>query len=120
MIDIVKAHGLIPIPVFNNEADLSINPKDIESKISSKTRIILIAHLFGATTQLKEIRKLKKKHPNILIVEDCAQSFKAPKDWIEHNWIDLSMISFGTIKTMSCFRGSLNFVKDTMLFNKMI
>ena len=119
MIDIIKAHGLVPISISNDEATLSISVKEIEKKISSRTKVILIAHLFGAMTSLEEVRKLKEKYPHILVVEDCAQGFRSPSEWCEHQWIDLSLISFGTIKTMSCFRGALSFIKDEAVFDKM-
>ena len=72
---IIRAGG-IPVFVDINENDFNINPDMIESKITSKTKVILPVHLFGKPCQMEKIIKLAKKH-NIGVVEDAAQAFGA-------------------------------------------
>lgn len=115
MIDIIKLHGLTPIPFDQNLSNMSIDYDDISKKITPKTKIVLIAHIFGAITPMSPLQKLKNKYPTLLVVEDYAQSFKTPRDWKDQEWVDVSMLSFGTIKTMSCLGGSLSFIRDSKL-----
>lgn len=54
----------------------NIDPKEIEKKITTRTRAILPVHLYGHCADMNNIMKLAKKH-GLLIIEDCAQAFTA-------------------------------------------
>jgi dTDP-4-amino-4,6-dideoxygalactose transaminase len=53
---------------------LNINPKDIEKKITKKTKAIYIIHYGGNACDMEEILKIKKKY-NLFLVEDAAHAF---------------------------------------------
>ena len=56
------------------EADyLTINPVEIEKKITEKTRAIIPVHLHGQAANMLEIMSIAEKH-DIFVIEDCAQS----------------------------------------------
>lgn len=64
------------IPVF---ADLdphsyNMDPKSIETKITSRTKAIVVVHLAGNAAEIDEICRIAKKH-NVYVIEDCAQSY---------------------------------------------
>jgi perosamine synthetase len=63
------------IPVFADiDLDnLCISPRDIEKKISFKTKAILPVHLFGAAAKIDEILDIAHKY-SIAVIEDCAQA----------------------------------------------
>ncbi len=72
----IKQAGLIPVLV---EADLdtfNFDFKDLESKITSKTKVVLPTHLYGQLTDMEKIFAFAKAH-HLLIVADCAQSHGA-------------------------------------------
>lgn len=115
---IVPAFGCIPIassvrwigasPIFVDiqETDYAIAQEKIVSKITSKTKAIIIAHLFGQITQvIYDVLQIAKKH-KIFVIEDAAQSFGAK---IENNgkWStagtigDISCLSFSSEKLFS-------------------
>ena len=54
----------------------NLDPKDIERKITSKTKAILPVHLYGYPANMPEIMAIAKKH-NLKVIEDCAQSHLA-------------------------------------------
>ena len=56
-----------------NLKDFSIDTTKIRKAITSKTKVILPVHMFGAPANMKSIEKIAKKR-NIKIIEDCAQS----------------------------------------------
>ena len=61
-------------PVFADvKPDQSIDPDEIEKKITKKTKVIMPVHLTGRMCQMDKILKIAKKH-NLKIVEDAAQS----------------------------------------------
>lgn len=54
----------------------TIDPAQIESKITSRTVGIIPVHLFGQPADMDPIMKLAKKH-NLWVLEDCAQAHLA-------------------------------------------
>lgn len=64
-------------PVFVEPDDYyEIDVDKIEEKITSKTKAILVVHLYGMATKMNKILELCKKY-NLRLVEDCAQSHGA-------------------------------------------
>lgn len=64
------------IPVF---ADLdphtyNMDPASIESRITERTKAILVVHLAGNPSDMDAIMAIARKH-NLKVVEDCAQSY---------------------------------------------
>ncbi len=66
------------VPVFAElESDcLGLDPKDVESKITDKTKAIVIVHLFGVPSKLDELVAIAKKH-NLKILEDASHAHGA-------------------------------------------
>ena len=82
------------IPVFA-ETDpnaLNIDPKDIERKITSETKAIVIVHLCGLPCEMDEIMRIARKH-NLKVVEDCAHCYDA----------EYKGKKIGTIGDIGCF-----------------
>ncbi|MDR2432333.1 MAG: DegT/DnrJ/EryC1/StrS family aminotransferase [Puniceicoccales bacterium] len=70
--------GGIPVFVDVDLADFNISWEKIREKISTKTKAILVAHLFGQMASMDEIIKIGREF-NIPVIEDCAQSFGAKR-----------------------------------------
>jgi len=51
-----------------------IDPVDIERKITSRTKAIMVVHLYGQVCDMERIMKIAKKH-NLWVLEDCAECF---------------------------------------------
>lgn len=50
-----------------------VDPKSIESKITQKTKVLLVVHLLGMPVNMPAILAIAEKH-NLRVVEDCAQA----------------------------------------------
>lgn len=72
---IVKA-GLTPIMVEPDIETYNINPDELEKKLTSKTKAVLVVHLYGKSCQMDKNCDFCKKY-NLKLVEDCAQSHGA-------------------------------------------
>ena len=64
--------GAVPIFCDVDETH-TIDPDDIESKITSRTKGIVVVHLYGVVCDMDRILKIAKKH-HLYVIEDCAQA----------------------------------------------
>ena len=72
----ISQNRLNPILVEPDINNYNINLELIEEKITSKTKAIMIVHLYGQSVDIKPIIELAKKY-NLKIIEDCAQAHGA-------------------------------------------
>ncbi len=68
--------GHTPVLVEPDIHTYNIDPKKIEEAITSKTRAMMIVHLYGKACEMDPITALAKKH-HLKLIEDCAQSHGA-------------------------------------------
>lgn len=68
--------GATPLPVEPDEHTYNIDSNRIEQAITSKTKAILVVHLYGQPADMDPINALAKKH-GLKIIEDCAQAHGA-------------------------------------------
>ncbi len=54
----------------------TLDPKDFEKKITSRTRAVIPVHLYGLPAEMDDIMAIADAH-NIMVVEDCAQAHNA-------------------------------------------
>lgn len=87
--------GAKPIFVEPNESTFNIDPEKIEASITSKTKAIMVVHLYGQLCEMEKISKIAKKH-NLKVIEDSAQSHGATdKNGVKSgNFGDASGFSF--------------------------
>ena len=64
---------LIPVLVEPNIETFNIDPNLIEEKITSKTKAILVVHLYGQLAEMDKINAICASH-NLLVIEDAAQA----------------------------------------------
>jgi dTDP-4-amino-4,6-dideoxygalactose transaminase len=117
MVEIVKRHGLVPVPVDISLDTLTPSLPLLESLISEKSRVFLVAHLFGSIINLEPYAQLCQKH-NLLLVEDCAQAFVGSK-YYGYEEADISFFSFGPIKSCTALGGAVTLIRDRKLAEKM-
>lgn len=71
-ISAVIAVGGKPVLAEVDES-LTIDPKDIERKITEKTKVLLPVHMIGNPANMDEIMRIAKKH-NLSVLEDVCQA----------------------------------------------
>jgi perosamine synthetase len=101
-------------PVFADiDADsFNIDPEEIEERITSRTRAVLVVHLFGNPCRMKEISELCEDH-NLLLIEDCAQAVGAEYFGKKvGSFGDISCFSFYATKNMTSGEGGMILMND--------
>jgi perosamine synthetase len=117
MVRVLEAHGLRALPVDVDPDSLTPRADLLERLIGPRTRAFLVAHLFGARADLGPLAEVSRRH-GLLLIEDCAQSFRGPDD-SGSPLADISLFSFGAIKTATALGGALVRVKDPALLARM-
>lgn len=111
----ILALGLKPVYVDIEEKTLNIDPKDLERKISPKSRVVLVQHTFGLPAKIDEILEICKKH-NLILVEDCAHSLGAEYQGEKVGTFGkAAFFSFGRDKIISSVYGGVAITNDPVL-----
>lgn len=107
------------LPVFVNIDDnFNFDFKDAESKITDKTKALIIVHFQGQTCDMKEAKKFAKKH-NLILIEDVAQSFGAKYDGkLLGTFGESAAFSFQAGKTITCGEGGTFSASNKKVFNE--
>ena len=96
-------------PIFADiDADtFNINPETIEGKITSRTKAVLVVHLFGNPCDMDQIKKICDKH-NLLLIEDACQAHGAEYEGQKVGSIgDCGVFSFYPTKNMTTGEGGM-------------
>jgi hypothetical protein len=67
-------HRRIPLRFVRVDRRMALDLRDLEEKITSRTRMIYVTHYLGFAQPIEEIRELCRKH-HLLLFEDCALAF---------------------------------------------
>jgi len=105
-------------PIFA-DVDLKtflIDPQAIERKITSKTKAILVVHLYGQMCDMDKIMAIAKKH-KLKVIEDCAQCYLASDrhDRIAGTVGDIGCFSLGETKMLSSGEGGILITNNSEL-----
>jgi 8-amino-3,8-dideoxy-alpha-D-manno-octulosonate transaminase len=107
------------IPVLCEVDDsFSMDPKDIERKITPRTRLIVAIHMAGCPCDMGAIMEVAGNH-GIGVLEDCAQcnggSFKGKK---VGTFGKMGIFSLQLNKNMTCGEGGLVITDDERLYRR--
>jgi len=70
---VVSRLNATPVLTDVDPVTLNIDPEDVKTKISSKTKAIIPVHLYGQSADMEPLMKIAKEK-NIFIIEDAAQA----------------------------------------------
>lgn len=95
-------------PVFVDCTDSYVMlPEDLERKITSHSRVLIVQHTFGIAADLKKLLKIARRH-NLFVIEDCAHALGVTHDGRHLGTFgDASFFSFGRDKMISSVFGGM-------------
>ena len=92
---------------------LTIDPEDVERKITKKTKAIVVVHFGGLVADVQKFRRLSRKF-DIPIIEDAAQALGAPKI----GYGNFTCFSFQAIKHLTTGDGGMLVVKKASDYSR--
>jgi 8-amino-3,8-dideoxy-alpha-D-manno-octulosonate transaminase len=107
------------LPVFAEiDESFAIDPKDIEARITPRTKAIIACHLQGVPADMDAIMAIAKKH-NLRVVEDSAQCCGGQyKGKFVGSIGDIGINSFQQSKTITAGEGGCVTTNDPKLFER--
>lgn len=107
--------GVKPVLVDSGYDSFNMNVKDIESRITPKTKAIMIVHIYGLTVDVDPIINLAKRF-KLRLIEDAAevigQQYKGKKCG---SFGDISIFSFYPNKHITTGEGGMVLCDDSLL-----
>jgi perosamine synthetase len=117
MVRIIKDHDLVPVPLDLDLDTMGPQLDVLRRAITPATKAIVVAHLFGGRVPMEPILALARQH-GLLVIEDCAQAYTG-SEFRGNAEADVSMFSFGPIKTATALGGAVIRVRDERLLQRM-
>ncbi len=109
------------VPVFADVAsydDLTICPKEIEKKITSKTKAILVMHYGGFACDMDAIMKIAKKHDLKVVEDSCHGPLSEYKGKKLGTIGDIGCFSFFSNKNISTGEGGMLITNSREYFDR--
>jgi len=108
-------------PVFADiqEDTLNIDPKEVEKKITKKTKAIAPVDFGGHPCDYDEIRKIARKH-KLLIIEDAAHALGSEYKGKKVGQIaDMAILSFHPVKAITTGEGGMILTNNEDFYEKL-
>ncbi len=110
-LSVVRA-GAIPVLVDSDPVTWNMDVSQIERKITSKTKAIIVVHIYGLPVKIDEVLELAKKY-DLKVIEDAAemhgQTFRGKKCG---TFGDISTFSFYANKVITTGEGGMILCDD--------
>ena len=115
----VAAVGAVPVFAEIDES-LTIDPDDIEQKITPRTKAIMPVHLSGVPCRMDRIVQIAEWH-DLKVVEDCAQSCGTAYQGRQiGTWGDLGAFSLQFSKIITSGEGGVVTSSDPDLYERAV
>ncbi len=115
-IEAILEAGGIPI-LAEVDKSLNLDPRDLEAKITDKTRVIIPVHMLGVPARMDEIMAIARKK-DIPVLEDscqaCGSSYRGKKTGTIGA---IGTYSFDYVKTLTTGEGGMVTTNDKRLYD---
>jgi len=96
----------------------NIDVEDVRSRITRRTKAVMVVHLYGLSCDMEAISALCKEH-NLYLIEDCAEAFGSRfKDKHVGTFGDVATFSFFGNKTITTGEGGMVICRDKEVYER--
>ena len=113
--------GAIPVLVDSDDNTWCMDVTSIESRVTKKTKAIMVVHMYGHPVDMDVVMAIAKKH-NILVIEDAAEvhgaKYLSNRGTSSEKWLvcggigDISTFSFFANKLITTGEGGMVLTSD--------
>jgi 8-amino-3,8-dideoxy-alpha-D-manno-octulosonate transaminase len=115
-VEAILEAGGVPV-IAEVDKSLNLDPKDLEAKITDKTRAIIPVHMLGVPARMDEILAIARKR-EIPVLEDacqaCGSSYRGKKTGTMGA---MGTYSFDYVKTLTTGEGGMVVTNDKRLYD---
>jgi len=110
--------GAKPVLVDCCRQSFNIDPAQIEERITSRTKAILVVHMHGRCCEMDTILEIAGRH-GLRVVEDCAHAIEATYRGSPAGLMgDVGCFSFYPTKNITTSDGGMVITRDRQLFER--
>jgi len=115
----IIATGAVPV-IAEIDDSLGLDPYDVEKKITSHTKAIVVTHMRGVPARLDQILDIAKRH-GLKVVEDCCQIVGGQhKGKAVGSKSDAAAWSLNYFKTISTGEGGMAYTNDRDVYERIL
>jgi perosamine synthetase len=112
--------GAIPVFVDSLQDSWQIDPKDVEKKITSRTKAVMAVHLYGHPCDMDPLVRVCREN-GLFLIEDCAEAIGTKyKNKHVGSFGDISTFSFFGNKTITTGEGGMVVTNDETLHDRSV
>ncbi|HEV7881287.1 DegT/DnrJ/EryC1/StrS family aminotransferase [Bradyrhizobium sp.] len=117
-VNTVVQAGATPVFVDSLRSTWQIDPKDVQRKITPRTKAVMAVHLYGAPCDMTSLTELCEQH-GLFLIEDCAEAFGTLyRGKHVGTFGDIATFSFFGNKTITTGEGGMVVTNNSELFTK--
>jgi len=109
--------GALPVLAEIDET-LNLDPADVETKITTRTKAIMVVHMLGNPARLDALMKIARKHKLALIEDACQAGGAKYKGKPVGSIGDMGAFSFNMYKTITAGDGGAVVTNKTKLYHR--
>src|SRR5713226_9510190 len=107
--------GATPVFVDSRRDTWQMDSADIQRKITSRTKALMVVHLYGHPCELEALKEIAREN-RLFVVEDCAEALGARyKGQMVGTFGDIAAFSFYGNKTITTGEGGMIVTNDHTL-----
>jgi UDP-4-amino-4,6-dideoxy-N-acetyl-beta-L-altrosamine transaminase len=116
-------NNLIPVFADIDSKTYNISPKEIEKKITKRTKVIIPVDFAGQPVDIDSIKEIADKH-HLFIVEDAAHAIGSA--YTDGKTVgcchkaDMTVFSFHPVKTITCGEGGAITTNSELLYKRLL
>jgi dTDP-4-amino-4,6-dideoxygalactose transaminase len=108
----IVLQGCIPVFADLDPLTFNLDPHDVESRITDRTRAIIVVHCWGQPADMDRFLDIARRH-DLYLIEDCAQAHLTRyKGKLVGTIGDLGAFSLQSSKHLQCGDGGITITND--------
>ncbi len=102
-VEVIALTGATPVFIEVDENTFNLDHKELEKKITPKTKAIIPVHLYGQPVNMSPLLRIAQKY-DLYVIEDCAQAIGSVYKGKKVGSLgDMGCFSFFPTKNLGCF-----------------